>query len=308
MTDLLKQITDLPAAGTPLLSDLLHVKQGLIDTKMTLEDVLSPHANNTSNPHSVNNTQVGLSNVTDDAQLKISSNLLDLSNVPDAQVNLDVYSIAQSDSKLLAHTSKIDNPHTVTATQIGLGNVNNYPISDSVLLDSSTTYASSKAIFDLANLVNSIEPFEAGMIMMWSGTVATIPTGWALCDGSAGRPDLRERFVRGARSGTENAKGGSASINHSHVGTVAGHALTEAQMPAHHHDSGWGERNESWARYGIYDNSKNNIGSGDTDSDNSKYNTSTEGGGQPHSHGMSIGSANLSTLPPYWNLAFIVKI
>ena len=29
-------------------------------------------------------------------------------------------------------------------------------------------------------------------IIMWSGTAADIPTGWALCDGTGGTPDLTE--------------------------------------------------------------------------------------------------------------------
>jgi hypothetical protein len=189
-----------------------------------------------------------------------------------------------------------------------LGNVQDYGISDSILLDSSTSYASSKAVFDLAGVVNSIDPFQAGMIMMWSGSVATIPTGWRLCDGGAGTPNLVDRFVRGARSGTENQRGGSSSVNHTHVGTVSGHALTEAQMPTHQHDSSWGERKEEWARYGIDGTTRNNIGSGDTDGDNYRYLTSPEGGGQAHSHGMSLSNQDLSTLPPYWNLAFIIKL
>jgi len=37
-----------------------------------------------------------------------------------------------------------------------------------------------------------------GMIMAWHGSVATIPTGWHLCDGAAGTIDLRNKFVVGA--------------------------------------------------------------------------------------------------------------
>lgn len=37
-----------------------------------------------------------------------------------------------------------------------------------------------------------------GAIIMWSGTVATIPNGFLLCDGTNGTPDLRNRFVIGA--------------------------------------------------------------------------------------------------------------
>ena len=42
--------------------------------------------------------------------------------------------------------------------------------------------------------------FVAGMIMMWSGTIATIPSGWLLCDGTSSTPDLRNRFIIGAYS------------------------------------------------------------------------------------------------------------
>ncbi len=34
--------------------------------------------------------------------------------------------------------------------------------------------------------------------IMWSGTIATIPSGWYLCNGSNGTPDLRNKFVIGA--------------------------------------------------------------------------------------------------------------
>ena len=51
-----------------------------------------------------------------------------------------------------------------------------------------------------------------GAIIMWSGTVATIPDGFSLCDGSNGTPDLRNRFVIGA-GGTYavGATGGSSA-------------------------------------------------------------------------------------------------
>lgn len=38
-----------------------------------------------------------------------------------------------------------------------------------------------------------------GMIVLWSGAIADIPNGWAFCDGNDGTPDLRDRFVVGAK-------------------------------------------------------------------------------------------------------------
>lgn len=64
-----------------------------------------------------------------------------------------------------------------------------------------------------------------GVIVMWSGTTASIPAGWAFCDGTLGTPDLRDRFI--VASGTANA-----------VNTTGGtdaQTLTPAQVPAHTH-------------------------------------------------------------------------
>lgn len=50
--------------------------------------------------------------------------------------------------------------------------------------------------------VQWIAAFPSGGIILWSGTVATIPSGWVLCDGSNSTPDLRNRFVKGLSSGS----------------------------------------------------------------------------------------------------------
>lgn len=79
-----------------------------------------------------------------------------------------------------------------------------------------------------------------GVIVMWSGTVATIPTGWRLCDGTSGTPDLRNRFIVGATAdsggiavttitGANTQTGGSKDaivVSHNHTITDPGHAHT----------------------------------------------------------------------------------
>ena len=57
----------------------------------------------------------------------------------------------------------------------------------------------------------------SGMILMWSGSIGTIPTGWVLCDGSNSTPDLRNRFVIAAGD------------------TYAVDATGDGQIPAHTH-------------------------------------------------------------------------
>lgn len=38
----------------------------------------------------------------------------------------------------------------------------------------------------------------AGVIVLWSKAIGSIPTGWVLCDGNNGTPNLNGRFVVGA--------------------------------------------------------------------------------------------------------------
>ena len=65
----------------------------------------------------------------------------------------------------------------------------------------------------------------SGIILLWSGQISNIPSGWALCNGSNGTPDLRNRFIVGAGSTyTVGATGGSDTVT-----------LTTAQMSSHNH-------------------------------------------------------------------------
>ncbi len=65
-----------------------------------------------------------------------------------------------------------------------------------------------------------------GVIQIWAGTIATIPNGWALCDGLSGRPNLLDKFVRGVNTNVTNPgiTGGVVTV-----------LLTEAQMASHKH-------------------------------------------------------------------------
>jgi len=64
----------------------------------------------------------------------------------------------------------------------------------------------------------------AGVIVAWSGSVANIPVGWQLCDGTAGAPDLRSKFILGAGStypvGAAGGTKDAVVVSHTHTATV----------------------------------------------------------------------------------------
>lgn len=91
----------------------------------------------------------------------------------------------------------------------------------------------------LANVDNTSDANKPGQvpiggIIMWSGVVASIPAGWALCNGVAGTPDLRGRFIVGA-SQDAGATDTLASYNKGATGGVDTVALGVTQIPAHTH-------------------------------------------------------------------------
>jgi len=139
--------------------------------------------------------------------------------------------------------------------------------------------------------------FVAGMIMLWSGSVASIPSGWLLCNGSNSTPDLRNRFVVGAGSTyAVGATGGSADaivVSHTHTATSTvtdgGHTHT-IQVTN-------GGSGPSRAQFG---------GGGGVQDSFSSLSATT---------GITVATTNASTgssgtnanLPPYYALCYIMK-
>jgi hypothetical protein len=151
--------------------------------------------------------------------------------------------------------------------------------------------------------------FSTGMIMMWSGTIATIPTGWVLCNGSNSTPDLRNKFVIGAHSdtagvaystitGSNTQTGGTKdAINVSHTHT----ATTTATDSGHTHLSN---------AVGLVNGTINWVGTGGTPYNNGN-NTNTGTGTANITATTTISTEGSSgtnqNLPPYYALAFIMK-
>jgi len=67
----------------------------------------------------------------------------------------------------------------------------------------------------------------SGVIVMWSGSLASIPSGWALCDGANGTPDLRSRFIMGVAT-AENPGATGGFTSHSHAVNSHTHSVDPA--------------------------------------------------------------------------------
>ena len=141
----------------------------------------------------------------------------------------------------------------------------------------------------------SASAFVSGMIIMWSGSIASIPSGWVLCNGSNGTPDLRDRFIVGAGSSyAVAATGGSKDaivVSHTHTGTTASNG--------NHVHSVTGT---STSPIGAYGGGGTNMGN---------YTTSNTSSAGAHTHTFTTDSTGSSgtnaNLPPYYALAFIMK-
>ena len=128
------------------------------------------------------------------------------------------------------------------------------------------------------------EIVPSGVIVMWSGTIANIPSGWVLCNGSSGTPDLRDRFIYGVSAGENpGATGGSTQHNHSYyeyiLGSTAGNSY--AGVPEGNSDPGVGRVQ------GL---------------------SAANGAGAVSTYRWTRDTEFGSSLPTYYKLAFIMKL
>ena len=185
------------------------------------------------------------------------------------------------------------------------------------------------------------QKMPVGGIIMWSGSESNIPSGWALCDGQNGTPDLRDRFILGAGAAKQPGDtGGSETATLSTLNLPAHtHSFSNGQAASsgsHSHSdtfsiSSAGSHSHQFTvstRAGVSDDKApvvsefDGVGRG---TNSQSYNTTTSGN---HTHSLtgsvssagahthtvtgtigSTGSGNaFSILPPYYALCFIMKL
>lgn len=149
-----------------------------------------------------------------------------------------------------------------------------------------------------------------GIIVAWSGTVATIPTGWGLCDGTKytaldgtelQSPDLRGRFILAAGQGS-----GLTNRNVNDKGGEENHTLTTAEIPPHKHAASkscmGADPAGDWSTYTDMRSTH-----GYNCADRSGNPIFTNWGNDPTS-GVSLGNQPHNNMPPYYTLAYIIKL
>lgn len=143
-----------------------------------------------------------------------------------------------------------------------------------------------------------------GVITMWSGSIASVPSGWYLCDGTNGTPDLRSKFIVGAGSTyAVNATGGSAdAITVAHTHTATSTSTSTPNDPGHSHTL-LGSTSTAGSggtfRLGAF-----NDGNLTSVSASTGITVATSTSTTVNSAGSSGTNANL---PPYLALAYIMK-
>jgi hypothetical protein len=140
-----------------------------------------------------------------------------------------------------------------------------------------------------------------GGIILWSGSLGSVPTGYVLCDGTNSTPDLRDRFVIGAGSTyAVAATGGSADatvVTHTHTATSV---VTD---PGHVHVITAGQVNTRTNPYFNW----SGTGGASVGTDGAGVNSSVTGITVATTNANAGTSGTNQNLPPYYALAYIMK-
>lgn len=111
----------------------------------------------------------------------------------------------------------------------------------------------------------------SGAIIEWSGSIASIPSGYVLCDGNNSTPNLTDKFIIGAGN-TYNPDDNAADTTHGH--SISGQTTSQP--------------------------------SGD-DTIVQGQDEEADVAGDDHTHTLSGVTVAGGNLPPYYALAYIMK-
>ena len=191
----------------------------------------------------------------------------------------------------------------VTAGQIFVSG--GVPMSGSSVILTSTNLAS--------NLPSGTDLARSLMIVGWFGTAGAVPSGWHICDGTTGTPDMRNQFVVGwdGVAPTSGTYAGATGSTTPAGGTTNGTVLGLNDLPAHKHpfdyfssaasayigDPGFGGPGNSPASSGVTGSRNSYAGA-----------VNTGAGSNAHTHTLNEAAHTHPQAIPYRAVYFIMKL
>lgn len=144
-----------------------------------------------------------------------------------------------------------------------------------------------------------------GAIIMWSGALDQIPTGFALCDGNNGTPDLSGRFIVGVGKSSD---GTTYNVNDTGGSNKVKLTASESGLPAHNHTMANGGTHNHTVPTGDASTSVA-AGAQKAKNEHAAFNTGDSGA---HNHTINNCSSKAASSahenrPPYYALAYIMK-
>jgi len=139
-----------------------------------------------------------------------------------------------------------------------------------------------------------------GGIVMYSGLVGSLPTNWKVCDGTAGTPDLRDRFIIGSGTFATGSSGGSATIS-------------TLNLPAHNHGVTDPGHSHNVVLSGMFNNGDNGsaiVYAGQSLTGTAGPRASDPNAAVTNTTGITTQNTGSGTAyyPPYYALAYIIRV
>ncbi len=209
---------------------------------------------------------------------------IDGGNTGAASGTIDTYPSAGASSAASGHA------HDIGAGTSGSGGTHSHTLSSAVLADAYPPYAQ---LYWIKATSESALPI--GGIVMWDDAIADAPGGFAICNGSGGTIDLRDKFVYGASADGDVGDTGGATT-HTHTNADSGAAGTHTHSLSGTSGGGGSTNNVSGFSGGetVSKGGHTHSLSGTSDAD------------ADHSHTLSATGSG-SSLPPYLMLYFIQR-
>lgn len=214
--------------------------------------------------------------------------------------------LVTTDPAKIIKGTEIDNEYNAISSAIASkADVNSPSLTGTPTAPTATSGTNTTQIASTAFVQTALAgAFSSGMILMWSGLISAVPTGWYFCNGSNGTPDLRDRFIIGASADSGGVAKTNITASYTQTGgtkdaIVVSHTHTATVTdPGHNHTV-----TGNFAVYTIGGSS----GANNTFGNLLNPTTSTSTTGISVANSTTGSSGTDQNLPPYYALAFIMK-